>query len=284
MPERHAQKIPGLAADRLMILCAPNGARRQKSDHPEIPLAAHEIAELAPQLVNTGVSVLHLHVRDPAGGHTLDVDTYRRTIAAIRGSVGKELVIQVTSESVGMYSTEEQMAMVRELRPEAVSLALREICPDRDSEPVAGEFYRWLSEQGIWAQHILYEPEQFRRLERMRQAGILGSQQPSCLFVLGDYATSTSGAAVELEGFLSTANSGQYAWAACCFGPGEQAVMLAAAGAGGHVRLGFENNLWLPDCRRARNNTELVESFRVASAEQGRQAASAEEVRCAFFT
>ena len=46
--------------------------------------------------------------------------------------VGDSLVIQVTTESCGLYGPQEQMGLVRELRPEAVSLSIGEIIPQPD--------------------------------------------------------------------------------------------------------------------------------------------------------
>ena len=56
------------------------------------------------------------------------------------------MVIQVTTEAVGRYSPAEQMATVRALRPEAVSLALRELVPDAASEPDARAFFSFMAE------------------------------------------------------------------------------------------------------------------------------------------
>ncbi len=124
----------------LVVMCAPNGARLGKSDHASVPLTPAELADCAEQLLACGVSVLHLHVRDKLGRHTLDVQAYSEAMTAIRERVGDELILQVTTEAVGAYGRQQQMALVRELRPEAVSLALRELCPDQDSiaecEPV----------------------------------------------------------------------------------------------------------------------------------------------------
>ena len=47
-------------------------------------------------------------------------------------------------------------------------------------------------------------------------------------------------------------------WALCAFGRREGACVLTAAGLGGHVRVGFENNLRLADGRLAASNAELV--------------------------
>lgn len=274
---------PGLPPDKVMVMCAPNGARRQKADHPAIPLTPGELAEEATRLLAAGVSVLHLHVRAPDGTHTLDVDTYRRAIHAIRDAVGRELAIQVTTEALGRYGPAEQTDMVRRLRPEAVSLALRELCPTPAEEPGATRFFRWLDEAGIWAQHIVYGPAELARLVRLDETGRLGPGRHSCLFVLGSYSRRRAGSAGELEAFLAALDPGRWDWTACCFGRSEHALLLRAAALGGQVRLGFENNLELPNGDRATGNAALIEHFRSALDEHGRQAASAAEVRAAFY-
>ena len=138
------------ARERVMIMSAPNGARRTQVDHAALPMTASELAAEAMALVEQQVSVLHLHVRDRDGGHSLDPDIYREALSAIEGAVGSQLIVQVTSESVGLYQQDEQMEMVRSLRPEAVSLALRELCPPDSSELKAARFYEFLKRENIW--------------------------------------------------------------------------------------------------------------------------------------
>ena len=138
--------MPELAAHlefakrRLMIMSAPNGARRTTHDHPAIPVTATGLADCARTLVAESVGILHLHVRDENQGHSLDVGLYRDAISEVKRAVGDALVLQVTSEAVGIFSRQQQESMVRELRPEAVSLALRELCPDEQAEPSASRF------------------------------------------------------------------------------------------------------------------------------------------------
>ena len=75
--------------------------------------------------------MLHLHVRDTNGAHSLDADTYRHAIDAVRNALGDRLLIQVTTEAAGKFLAPAQMALVRELRPDCVSLAIRELVPTR---------------------------------------------------------------------------------------------------------------------------------------------------------
>jgi uncharacterized protein (DUF849 family) len=59
--------------------------------------------------------------------------------------------------------------------------------------------------------------------------------------------------------------------------------MLAALGKGGHVRIGFENNLLLSDGSRAADNATLITQFIAAAEESRRRPAGADEVRAAFI-
>lgn len=268
-----------IAADRVIVIAAPNGARRGQSDHPALPITAPEIAACAESLIAEGVSVLHLHVRDESGAHTLNVDRYRQAIEAVRDRVGASLIVQMTTEAVGIYGREQQMAAVRELRPEAVSLALRELCPDAAAETEAAEFFAWLGRERIWPQYILYSAADVRRFDALRRRGIFADDRPSCLLVLGRYAANLEGRPDELAVLLDAADCREFPWAACCFGRHENEAVLSAAAAGGHVRIGFENNLVLCDGTPARDNAQLIAQFREAAAHLRRKPVGADEIR-----
>ncbi len=271
------------AAEKVIVMAAPNGARRNHADHAALPLTADESALDAAALLEVGVSILHLHVRDNDGGHSLDAERYRQAIAAIRKSVGTELIIQVTTEAAGEYKSEQQMALVRELKPEAVSLALCELCPVETDERRAAEFFSWLRSENIWPQYILYSVNEILRFDDMRQRGVFADEAPFTMFVLGEYANAVAGTVADLQLMLAAIESDTFPWAACCFGPNENAVMLAATAQGGHVRLGFENNLQLPDGTPAVDNAELIRRYIEDSAISQRLPASADEVRAKFL-
>jgi 3-keto-5-aminohexanoate cleavage enzyme len=248
-----------------VIMCAPNGARRGYEDHTALPLTSAELAREARSLVEAGVCVLHLHVRDAHGRHSLDAGHYRDAIKAIQNSVGEALLIQVTTESVGIYDRHQQMAMVRELRPEAVSLALRELCPGSSAEREAGRFYEHLKREEIWAQHILYSPEDVLRFHDLHQRGLFAEERPWCLLVLGSYVDQRDGSLSEFVQMTSPLQTDSVCWSVCCFGPWEQQACVMAWERGGHVRLGFENNLVRADGSLARDNAQLVRDFITAT-------------------
>ena len=80
-----------------MIIAAPNGARRGKADHPNLPMNIEEIAAEAAACQQAGAAVLHLHVRDSNGAHSLDAGLYRAASEAIAISA-PGMVVQITTE------------------------------------------------------------------------------------------------------------------------------------------------------------------------------------------
>ncbi len=262
----------------LIISVAPNGARKLKADHPALPLTPEELAATAVACREAGAALIHLHVRDREGRHTLDAPSYRTAIAAIRKAVGQDIIIQATSEAVGMYAPEQQMAMVRDLKPEAVSLAIREIIPDAAAEPAAGEFLAWMGREGIAPQYILYSDQDVERFQDLRRRGLIPGDRHFVLFVLGRYSVGQTSDPTDLLPFLSVKDE-TMTWAVCAFGPRESACVLTAAALGGHARVGFENNLYLADGALAPDNAALVSQVAAGARLLGRPLADADTAR-----
>lgn len=265
----------------LIVTVAPNGSRIGPGDHPAVPVNPAQLADTAARCLEAGAAVLHLHVRDGEGAHCLDVGRYREAIAAVRDAVGERMVVQATTEAAGRFRPPEQMALVRELCPEAVSLALREFIPGDAVEPPAREFLQWLAGQPIHPQLILYSATDVARYCELRAADVIPEMPHDLLFVLGRYGTAHEAEPTDLLPFLRV-HDGTVPWAACAFGPREHACVVAAAALGGHVRVGFENNLRLRDGRTAPDNAALVAQVAEAASALGRPLATAAEVRDEF--
>ncbi|HYH17461.1 MAG TPA: 3-keto-5-aminohexanoate cleavage protein [Azospirillum sp.] len=265
----------------LIITVAPNGARRGKTDHPAIPLTPDEIGREAARCHEAGAAMIHLHVRDADGRHTLDPDAYRAAVAAVRREAGPDLLIQATTEAVGIYGAGQQIAAMRDLRPEAFSAAVRELVPDAGAETAAADFLAEQARTGTLVQHILYDGADVARFDDLVRRGVIPEASASVLFVLGRYTAGQQSDARDLLPFLATW-SRNLPWAVCAFGRREAACMAAAAALGGHVRVGFENNMNLPDGTRAPNNAALVAVVAGVAPVLGRIVATPEQARGIF--
>ncbi len=247
----------GADAAPVIVAVAPNGARKTKSHHARLPITPDELAQCAADCQAAGASMLHLHVRDAAGRHSLLPDHYRAAIAAIRARVGDDLIIQTTTEAGGRYRPPEQMRSVLELAPEAVSLAIRELFADPAEHASAAAFVADLARRGTMVQYIVYGPNDVAHCARLHAEGVIPGRRPQLLFVLGSYAEQRAGRPGELLPMLAALPAG-WSWSLCAFGETELRCVTAAALLGGHTRVGFENNLHLATGAVAADNAELV--------------------------
>lgn len=267
-----------LADSPVIITVAPNGAYKKTADHPAVPLTAQALASAARACLDAGAAMMHMHVRKPDGSHLLDAQAYRDALAAVHNAVGDELLVQVTSEAAGVYQAAEQIAMVRELQPEAVSIGLREIAVPGISEAELAAFLAWLAERRIMTQIILYDEADVRRWLSLRARGLVPPGAWSVLFVLGRYSAGQTSSAYDLLPFLA-AYDHSLPWAICAFGPEENACVTTAAAFGGHMRVGFENNLKLRDGTIAPDNAALVAQATQGARALGRPLATAADAR-----
>lgn len=271
------------AARPLVLAVAPNGSRKTKTDHPALPMTPDEVAHTAAACLEAGAAMIHLHVRDKDGGHSLDAEAYRAAIAALRRDLGQRIVIQITTEAVGIYSPAEQMACVRAVRPEAASLAIRELFCDEIDEREAADFLAWVAAERITPQYILYSADDVTRFEALKARGIIPQEKAFRIYVLGRYSEGQRSTPADLLPFLA-AHSGEDPedpdpWALCAFGSQETACAIAAACLGGHARVGFENNTLLPDGTTAPDNAALVAACAAGARAIARPLADADQAR-----
>lgn len=260
------------------VAVAPNGGRRTKADHPALPIGPAELARTAVQCLEAGAAMIHVHVRDGEDRHLLDADAYATVIAAIKAEVGERLVIQITSEALGIYSPQEQMAVIRAVKPRAASLALREIVPGTVDEKAFGDFLHWMKAERIAPQFIVYTPEEAVLLDGLRKRGVVPFEEPPVLYVLGRYSAGQTSVPQDIVPFLVPGQPVFQRFMVCAFGIHEAACTIAGGLLGGGLRVGFENNLVLPDGTLAASNAELVTTARRGLEAAGMHAMSGEEL------
>lgn len=262
----------------LLITVAPNGAYKQLQDHPALPVTPDGLAQTAKACREAGAAMLHLHIRDAQGRHSLDVAGYREALSVVRAAVGPDMILQVTSEAAKVYQAPQQLAMVQELVPEALSVGLREIDQPEVGEAGLARFFAWLLEHRVMTQVILYDEQDLRRWQALRQQGVVPDGRWFLLFVLGRYTAGQRSTPHDLLPFVQAHHTGE-PWAMCAFGAGEHACAATAAALGGHVRVGFENNLLLKTGKVAHDNAQLVQQVVHVAAALGRPVATAQQAR-----
>ncbi len=207
-----------------------------------------------------------MHIRDTAGKHSLDSTEYRETMTELARTV-PDMAVQVTTESAGIFAVPDQFACLRGVRPAAASVSVREIARAPELAP---QVYAFAADNGIKVQHILYEQADLDQLKAWLADGTVPDDMRAVILVLGKYAPPQNAQPDDLAPFVNALGGAFPDWTVCAFGHQEHAVLTEAIRLGGHVRVGFENNICRPDGTPAKDNAENVARIAAAARAMGR--------------
>lgn len=245
--------------DKIAIIVAPNGAKKTKEHHPRLPISVNEIVDEVIACQQAGAAMVHLHARDGNGHHSLDIDTNQRLLDAIKSELADEIVVQLTTEAIGLYTPEQQMELITHTQPEAASFALCELIPDDSYLQTAEKFFHWLTDKSIIPQYILYSEHDLLRYFSLIESGILPNHRHHILLVLGRYHKEMQANPMDLIPFANhPLDTLKNRWAVCAFGRMEQKCLISAMLMGADVRIGFENNHMNCHGLEAASNAEQV--------------------------
>lgn len=263
--------------DPLIITCAVVGAEVMRSDNPAVPYTPEEIAAEAVGAARAGAAMVHLHARRPDGSPTQDRETYRAIMDRIRAQ--SDVIVQCsTGGAVGM-APEERLQPVF-LQPEMASLTTGTVNfgagvfwnpPD-----LIEQFARTMREQGVVPEIEVFEPGMIENALRLVKQGIL-SLPLHFDFVIGGpgWIAGTPRNLVHLAESIPPGCT----WSVAGIGRHQLPLATMAVLMGGHVRVGFEDNIFYSKGVLASANAQLVERVIRIARELGREIATPEEAR-----
>lgn len=220
----------------MIMMVSPTGARLTKEQHAALPMTLDEIVQATVASAKAGANAVHLHIRDEAGRHSLDVGAYREAVDELARAL-PEFPVQITTEAAGRYAPKDQCHLLEAFAPKWASISLREVAADPD---MAERIYAVCRANGTEIQHIIYDRNDADILRDWQAKDVLGVKE-SVILVLGSYAAKRAGRPGELEALLGQLPPIQR-WMVCAFGPYEHDCLVHAARRGGDVRVGFENS------------------------------------------
>jgi uncharacterized protein (DUF849 family) len=248
------------------IMVAPNGARLTYNDHPNVPLKDQEIIQTAFECEKAGAQAIHLHIRDNKLKHVLDAKRYEEVIKGIKKSCTNDFIIQATTEAIGIYKPSALINLIKELKPQAASIALKELIPSNDNIQEIKEaknLYKFAREENIGIQHILYSEKDLKQFYKYLEQDIIIGDKHSVLFVLGRYSKNQNCDSKDLIPYLQTLNElnleKNLNWMTCAFGKEEIPSLVSSAILGGNCRVGFENSRILPTNKLSKSNSSQIQ-------------------------
>jgi 3-keto-5-aminohexanoate cleavage enzyme len=263
--------------DKLIITVALTGAEVTKKDQPALPISPEEIAIAAEQCAKAGASIVHLHARLPDGTPTQDKAVYRDIIAAVRERC--DLIIQVsTGGAVGM-TAQERLDPVS-LRPEMATLSMGSVNFGSDvfmNQPADMEaFAKAMAEQGVKPELEIFDAGMIATATRWIKKGLLPAH-PHFDFVLG--VPGAMPGTPEALMYLKSQLPDGATWTVAGIGSAQLQLGTLAIVLGGHVRVGFEDNVYFRKGELAVSNSQLVQRIADISRLLERPVATPNEAR-----
>ncbi len=263
--------------DKLIITAALNGAEVTREQHPGLPISPEELAQAAWECRQAGACIVHVHARRADGGSTQEAAAYRAIIQAIEARC--DLIVQVsTGGAVGM-TARERIAPVS-LKPEMATLSMGSVNFGDgvflNSPDDMASFLAAMQLHGVMPEFEIFDAGHLAALQRWVQRGML-SAPGHVDFVLGvpGGMPGTPEALMYLRSQLPVG----FSWTVAGIGAAQLPLTTLAITLGGHVRVGFEDNLYLRRGDKARNNAQFVERAAAVSRLLERPVATPAEAR-----
>ncbi|MCL2413065.1 MAG: 3-keto-5-aminohexanoate cleavage protein [Bacteroidales bacterium] len=265
--------------EKLIITAAISGAEVTKKMNPAIPYTVEEIVREAKSAYNAGAAIVHLHVRTDEGAPTQDKARFKECMDAIKNVIPDVIIIPSTGGAVGM--TAEERLQPTELFPEMATLDCgtcnfgNEVF--ENTMPMIREFGKRFIENNIKPEYECFEMGHLDTALKMIKKGELPGTPLHFNFVLGVFGCTP--ATIPNLVWLVNALPSDATWCATGIGLTEFPIAAAAIAMGGHVRVGFEDNIFIERRKLAKSNGELVEKVVRIAKELGREIATPEEAR-----
>ena len=267
--------------DKLIITAAICGAEVTKEQNPAVPYTVEEIVREAKSAVDAGAAIVHLHVRYDDGTPTQDRDRFQECEEAILKVCPDVIIIPSTGGAVGMTPDERLQSTDTTPRPEMATLDCG-TCNFGDDVfentlPTMRAFGKRMIERDIKPEYECFEMGHLDTALNMARKGEVPGAPMQFNFVLGVPGCTT--ATVSNLAWMVNAIPAGSTWTATGVGRHEFPMAAAAIIMGGHVRVGFEDNLYLSKGVLAKSNGELVEKVVRLAREFGRPIATSDEAR-----
>ena len=283
--------------DKIFITCAVTGNLTTPEQTPHLPITPEQIADACLGAAEAGAAIVHIHVREPGSGKpSMELGYYRDVVERIRAQ-NTQLILNITTGPGGRFvpsPDEPRIAaagttlMVPEKRVEHIAVLRPEICTIDLNTMNSGKevvintpgnvrrMAKVMRDSGVKPEIELFDSGDIALMRDLLKDGTL--EGPAlCSFVMGvRYGFQASPETVLYARNLLPPDAEFTA-----IGIGKAAFTAVAQSylAGGHVRVGLEDTVYLSRGQLASSNAALVEKARRIVEDLGGQIATPREAR-----
>jgi uncharacterized protein (DUF849 family) len=273
---------------KVFITCAVTGAGDTTGRSNKVPVTPRQIADSCIEAAQAGAAVVHIHVRNPqTGGPARDPALYREVVNYIRES-GVDMVLNLTAgmggdltlgsveqplppNAVGtdMAGATERLAHVRELLPEICTLDCGTMNFGEgdyvmtNTPATLKEMAKQIKELGVRPEIEAFDTGHILLAKWLKDQGLI--EDPGMIQLCMGIPW---GAPDDFTTFMAMVNAVPKEWTFSAFSIGRNQLPYAAMAilAGGHIRVGLEDNIWLDKGVLASNGDLVKRAVTIAEA------------------
>jgi uncharacterized protein (DUF849 family) len=278
--------------DLCVVTCALTGVLANRSQCPHLPYTPAEIAEEAKRAHDAGAAVVHIHARNDDGSPTFSPETFARIKAEVRKRC--PVLLNFSTGTIADDVTE-QCTYIRESRPEIAALNMGTMNYAKYSEKRRGFVFDMVFPNTyakitklIGAMNEAHVKPELECFDTGHTHGIwplldMGLLRPPLQFsfivnVLGGIPPTLESVQLQKKIALDLAPGSE--WEVIGISKCQWRMLATALVLGGNVRVGLEDNFYLPDDKTmATSNGQLVETAVRMVRDVGRRPATVDEAR-----
>jgi uncharacterized protein (DUF849 family) len=281
----------------VIITCALTGGGELSGKNKAVPVTPQEIADSAIGAARAGAAIAHIHVREPdTGKPSMRLDLYREVVERIRAS-DVDVLINLTTGAGARYFPSADNPLVADARStlshwrkrvEHIAALKPDICSLDVGSMNFGEWVfvntpadlremaKVIRDTGVKPELEVFDLGHIRLARHLIDSGLV-AEPPLFQICLGIPwgAPATPETMMAMRAQLP-ANA---AWAAFGIAATQFPMVAQAVLLGGHVRVGFEDNLYLAQGVPAPSNAALVEKAAGIVKQLGEKPATPDEAR-----
>jgi 3-keto-5-aminohexanoate cleavage enzyme len=283
--------------DPVVITCSISGAIANREQCPAIPYTPEEYAAESRRIVDEGGVMIHIHARRPDGTPSYEVEDFAAITHAIRAEVGDEVIVNFSTGTIGV-PVAKRIAYLRECRPEVAAVNMGSMNYAKYSRSRKAfvfdmvfanpfteiiELLEAMNELGIKPEHECFDVGHVGSLAPLIDMGALHTPlHVDCVMgVVGGIPPTARNLAAMVDNIAppGSASGSKSHWGVIGISRDQWMLVGAALSLGGSIRVGLEDNLYLPDGRMASSNGELIAKAREMTENVGRRPATVAEAR-----
>ncbi len=276
--------------DPAVITCSISGAVANRDQCPAIPYTPAEYAAEARRIVDEGGVHIHIHARRPDGTPSYEIEDFAAITEAIRAEIGDAAIINFSTGTIGV-PVEKRIAYLRAVRPEVAALNMGSMNYAKYSAKRKAfvfqmvfanpfneiiELLEAMNDLRIKPEHECFDLGHVGSLAPLIDMGVL--HPPLHVDCVMGVTGGIPPTARNLAAMADNLPAGSH-WGVIGISRQQWLLVAAALTLGGSIRVGLEDNFYLPDGTMARSNGDLIAKARQLCEDIGRRPATVDEAR-----